>query len=294
MPSNSKSAILTTRCSHRTAAGRQCRSLSRDADSDLCPNHLAAQQQTNPADIRSQLIVDWKDFQTAQGINFSLGSLYNLLAANQISSRRAAVLAYISSLMLRTHAAIDSDRENGIDTFDSSADAIPPVADPTRETLGEQTALRAFSNPEPTDTPVGPPVTAASTNVSAPAGPVAPPLSAPHQPPQKADTTSTPTPATPAVGLSSSRNTDHETRFTQHDPLASSSPEASAPARPQPPNTGTFAQPATPQPPAAPQSPAAPPRSHNPHRSANDPCALHFDSTCRLYIDGKPIDSRPT
>lgn len=149
MKSNSTSAILTTRCSHRTAAGRQCRSLSHDADSGLCPQHLAAQQHANPADVRHALIIDWKDFQTAQGINFTLGSLYNLLAANHISSRRAAVLAYISSLMLRTHSAIDADREGGIDTSDSSADALQAPADPTREALGQLAAVRALAPPAP-------------------------------------------------------------------------------------------------------------------------------------------------
>jgi hypothetical protein len=48
-------------------------------------------------------------FQNAQGINYSLGALYTLLAQGRISPRRASVLAYISNLLLRTLPAIDND-----------------------------------------------------------------------------------------------------------------------------------------------------------------------------------------
>ena len=53
-------------------------------------------------------------FQTAQGVNFSLMNLYQLLAQNRISPRRAAILAYISSLLLRTLPQIDADKAAGI------------------------------------------------------------------------------------------------------------------------------------------------------------------------------------
>jgi hypothetical protein len=49
------------------------------------------------------------DFQRSQGVNNSLGVLYKLLAEGSISPRRASVLAYISSLLLRTLPAIDHD-----------------------------------------------------------------------------------------------------------------------------------------------------------------------------------------
>ena len=53
-------------------------------------------------------------FQTAQGVNFSLMNLYRLLAENRISPRRAAVLSYISSLLLRSLPQIDADKAAGI------------------------------------------------------------------------------------------------------------------------------------------------------------------------------------
>jgi hypothetical protein len=41
-------------------------------------------------------------------------NLYQLLAQNRISPRRAAILAYISSLLLRTLPQIDADKAAGI------------------------------------------------------------------------------------------------------------------------------------------------------------------------------------
>jgi len=66
------------------------------------------------ADHYLHLTRRFHDFQTAQGINHSLHNLYELLAQNRISTRRAAVLSYISSLLLRTLPQIDADNAAGI------------------------------------------------------------------------------------------------------------------------------------------------------------------------------------
>lgn len=113
-PKSAKSAVPSIRCAHRTAGGRQCRLLTSDAHSGLCPQHRAAQQQIEAADHYLHLTTKFQYFQTAQGINFSLGNLYQLLAQNRISPRRAAVLAYINSLLLRTLPQIDADNAAGI------------------------------------------------------------------------------------------------------------------------------------------------------------------------------------
>ncbi len=64
-------------------------------------------------DLSDNLLARSQNFQTAQGVNFALANIYRLLAANRISPRRASVLAYINSLLLRTLPAIDYDDENG-------------------------------------------------------------------------------------------------------------------------------------------------------------------------------------
>src|SRR5713101_8094855 len=109
-----KFASLSRRCSHHDTDGRQCRTLAFDAHSGLCSHHLALEKQTETANVYAPLIRNSQGLQTAQGINYSLSNLYELLAKNQISPRRAAVLAYINSLLLRTLPQIDADQAAGI------------------------------------------------------------------------------------------------------------------------------------------------------------------------------------
>jgi hypothetical protein len=121
----------SARCRYRAPAGRQCRLLASNTHSGLCAQHHAEQQQKIAADISACLINRSENFQTAQGINYSLGNLYRLLAEDQISPRRAAVLAYISSLLLRSLPAIDADQEAGITGADSNTapeeNALQPI-----------------------------------------------------------------------------------------------------------------------------------------------------------------------
>ncbi len=104
----SASFSTTHRCNHFTSTGRQCLSLA-VGRSGLCARHDAAQAKLHARDCAALLLRGAKGFQNAGGINYSLGDLYSLLAQDRISPRRAAVLAYISSLLLRTLPAIDND-----------------------------------------------------------------------------------------------------------------------------------------------------------------------------------------
>lgn len=142
-PPTADSVVPTARCAYRTQAGRQCRLPVSDARSGLCSRHRAEQQQVEASDYYSHLTRNFHDFQTAQGINHSLHNLYELLAQNRISARRAAVLSYISSLLLRTLPQIDSDNAAGIKfppknlkmVQSTSALAPPPAIDLTPESL---------------------------------------------------------------------------------------------------------------------------------------------------------------
>lgn len=125
---SAKSAVLCIRCAHRDSSGRQCRLFASDGHSSLCPQHHAEQKQKEAADVSGILFRDSQDFQTAQGINHSLRHLYWLTAQNRISTRRAAVLAYIGSLLLRTLPAIDADRAAGI--IDPTKPKAVPIRDP--------------------------------------------------------------------------------------------------------------------------------------------------------------------
>lgn len=126
---------IMNRCTHRFAAsGRQCRLLTSDP-SALCSQHLLKTKvAAQSADYAAVLFRRSQDFQNAQGINHSLLQLYELLARDQISVRRAQTLAYITSLILRTLPAIDYDRARGVREDSESTRAKPssderPAAD---------------------------------------------------------------------------------------------------------------------------------------------------------------------
>jgi hypothetical protein len=94
-------------CQHRTASGRRCRMAVSDPDSGLCHKHAAErQQQLDQADFSAALIGDVEEFRSAVDINHTLGELYKLQARNQISPRRASVMAFTCNLLLRTLPAI--------------------------------------------------------------------------------------------------------------------------------------------------------------------------------------------
>ncbi len=96
------------RCQYRTATGRQCCLPIVDPNSSFCPRH-ASSQPSESENFLAPLTARACRFQNAAGVNYSLSALYALLAQGRISPRRATALAYISSLLLRTLPAIDTD-----------------------------------------------------------------------------------------------------------------------------------------------------------------------------------------
>src|SRR6266436_65732 len=121
-------------CQHRTASGRRCRMAVSDSDSGLCSKHAAdRQRELDQADLASVLIGDVQEFRDPAAINHSLGELYKLQARNKINPRRAAVMAYTASLLLRTLPAISRDgqlkeqQEGLVLDFENWSD--PPDAD---------------------------------------------------------------------------------------------------------------------------------------------------------------------
>jgi hypothetical protein len=116
--SHSDTAILVhtnagpdNRCHHQFANGTRCRLLTLDPDSLFCPRHAAQPdaQVIIDTDLSSAFGDEPTDFRSAAKINDFLAKLTSLLIQNRISSRRASVLAYISSLELRTLTAIEHE-----------------------------------------------------------------------------------------------------------------------------------------------------------------------------------------
>ena len=109
MTNDSLSSDFTSeRCQYRTATGRQCCLPIVDPNSSFCARH-ASSQPNESENFLAPLTARACRFQNAAGINYSLSALYALLAQGRISPRRASTLAYISSLLLRTLPAIDTD-----------------------------------------------------------------------------------------------------------------------------------------------------------------------------------------
>src|SRR5580692_1037365 len=140
------------RCHHRRPSGRRCKLAVTAPGATFCFTHTQEFNKADSLNLKTALLTDHQGFQTAQGINYSLGNLYKLLAANYISPRRAAVLAYINSLQLRTLPAIDADNEAGITDPTAPQPQQAPVSDeeasPESEAESERDS-RGESDSEP-------------------------------------------------------------------------------------------------------------------------------------------------
>jgi hypothetical protein len=120
------SGFIPERCQYRTPTGRQCCAPVVDPDSSFCARH-ASSEPDDSEDFSVPLTERACRFQNAQGINHSLGALYTLCAQGRISPRRASTLAYISSLLLRSLTAIDTDLypKAGRPGFDAPGKPVP-------------------------------------------------------------------------------------------------------------------------------------------------------------------------
>ena len=103
----SSSINNSARCNHRFSNGMRCRLLG-FGHQPFCAKHtqLLVPPPPDPAEIASTLTVNLDDFTSAAQINDFLARLLLLLAQDKISTRRAAVLAYITNQLLRTLPAI--------------------------------------------------------------------------------------------------------------------------------------------------------------------------------------------
>ena len=103
---NEPATTASPRCQHRTLKGR-CRQLATGPAATLCFDHARSEQQAkNDFTLLAPLVRQTEDFQSAEAVNETLGALHNLLAEGRISPRRAAVIAYVDSLILRTLPAM--------------------------------------------------------------------------------------------------------------------------------------------------------------------------------------------
>jgi hypothetical protein len=102
---NSSRVNDVPRCAQRYSNGKRCRSFA-GPRSAFCPRHSA----TDAEDLAAILTGGLEEFTSAAHLNDFLSRLLLLLTEGRISPRRAAVMAYIANLLLRTISAIDQQR----------------------------------------------------------------------------------------------------------------------------------------------------------------------------------------
>ena len=96
------------RCRHYTVAGRRCRHTVLDRASGLCFRHMGRPFQPTDEDL-SSTFVGLSGFESAVEIHSFLAQLTLLLVQNRVSTRRAAILAYLGQTLLRTLPALDEE-----------------------------------------------------------------------------------------------------------------------------------------------------------------------------------------
>lgn len=118
----------------------------------FCHRHSEAQPH-GPDDFAFHLLNHACNFQNAHGIHDSIRSLYTLLAAGAISPRRAAVLGYLTSLLLRTLPAVYNDPLPEAGTPMSAAELAergkakslaPPASPPAAPVSPQRPETRAY------------------------------------------------------------------------------------------------------------------------------------------------------
>jgi hypothetical protein len=137
---NSRFINNSARCIYLYPNGRRCRLYPTAVNPNFCPAHAPLPaNQPDAAEIASTLTVNLDDFTSAAQINDFLSRLLLLLAQDKISTRRAAVLAYITNQLLRTLPAIakEENSEGTTIIFDMPGperDRPAPDQNPTQPT----------------------------------------------------------------------------------------------------------------------------------------------------------------
>ncbi|HEV3219442.1 MAG TPA: hypothetical protein VGZ48_06695 [Candidatus Acidoferrales bacterium] len=99
------------RCTHKDAAGRQCRNLALRStgsrgdrgNSGLCVTHATEERQLHETEaVAEELLANTEGLHTTVAVNNVLARLFDLTANDRIPMRKAALLTYQASLLLYT------------------------------------------------------------------------------------------------------------------------------------------------------------------------------------------------
>ncbi|HXJ07181.1 MAG TPA: hypothetical protein VNH65_18920 [Candidatus Acidoferrum sp.] len=125
-PKPAPAAHGLNRCRARNRTGAQCRLPAQDPAKGFCARHADRVSRTthsaaDRADLSAELFGEVAPtFQSAEEINATLAHVVVLVAQGRISSRRAAVITYALSLILRGVLVIDKKAADAPSKFDWS------------------------------------------------------------------------------------------------------------------------------------------------------------------------------
>jgi hypothetical protein len=111
-----KAAPKEGRCRHYTSTGRRCRLAVLDTASGLCFRHVGLQFQASDEDLSPAFLGLLTGFHSAPRIHAFLSQVTVLLVQNRISTRRAAILAYLGQILLRNLPALGQPENAPKDT----------------------------------------------------------------------------------------------------------------------------------------------------------------------------------
>lgn len=149
------------RCRARRRDRKQCRLFAQDPATGLCARH-AAYAEANPDELQDTtdlskqlLVVNEGGYCTAESINAILSNVVELLAKGRISPRRASVITFALSLMLRS--VIVQDRQiadappqiNWGSYRPHSSEDEPAACTPAHQETGAQPSANASSGSTP-------------------------------------------------------------------------------------------------------------------------------------------------
>ena len=137
------------RCRARRRDGKRCRLFAQDPATGLCARH-AAYAKTLPDELldttdlsKQLLVVNEGGFCSFDSINAILSNVVELLAKGLISSRRASVITFALSLLLRSVVVVDRKVAN------TPPQIIFDAPRPNRDPVTPETSAAPGASPSP-------------------------------------------------------------------------------------------------------------------------------------------------
>lgn len=168
------------RCQHVSRTGRPCRNLGLSAKQPFCKSHVPPGSQE---DLTFTLLEAAQNFNTPEGVNSALYTIFFALVEGYLTERKAGILTYVAQTILNSHRATaqlqrmaaeaEAKRLPMWPTYPSSSQSWSSEDDPSAETTGSSGSAN----------PPSPPVPDASSTEAVSSSPAQPAAAASVQPP---------------------------------------------------------------------------------------------------------------